>query len=71
MTIAINGIAHVQLTVRDPDACLPFWEKLLHFFESQFPKRRGFLFRGLDRASQRHGMRAGLYFFESCNLRFM
>ncbi len=33
MTIAINGIAHVQLTVRDPDACLPFWEKLLHFFE--------------------------------------
>lgn len=33
MSIAINGIAHVQLTVRDPEACLPFWEKLLHFFE--------------------------------------
>jgi catechol 2,3-dioxygenase-like lactoylglutathione lyase family enzyme len=27
----MNGIAHIQLTVRDPDRCLPFWEKLCHF----------------------------------------
>jgi catechol 2,3-dioxygenase-like lactoylglutathione lyase family enzyme len=29
----MNGIAHIQLTVNDPDRCLPFWEKLCHFFE--------------------------------------
>lgn len=29
----LNGIAHVYLTVRDYDACLPFYEKLLAFFE--------------------------------------
>ncbi len=32
MSIEINGIAHIQLTVNDPDRCLPFWEKLCHFF---------------------------------------
>lgn len=31
MSIAVNGIAHIQLTVNDPDRCLPFWEKLCHF----------------------------------------
>ncbi len=31
MSIEINGIAHIQLTVNDPDRCLPFWEKLCHF----------------------------------------
>ena len=35
MTVAVNGIAHIQLTVRDPAACLPFWEKLCHFLEMQ------------------------------------
>ena len=29
----MNGIAHIQLTVNDPDRCLPFWEKLCHFLE--------------------------------------
>lgn len=29
----LNGIAHVYLTVQDFDACLPFYEKLLEFFE--------------------------------------
>ena len=29
----LNGIAHVYLTVRDFDVCLPFYEKLLEFFE--------------------------------------
>jgi len=33
MTISINGIAHVQLTVNDPVRCVPFWEKLCHFLE--------------------------------------
>src|SRR5262245_63266360 len=32
MSVALNGIAHIQLTVIDP-ACIPFWEKLCHFFE--------------------------------------
>ena len=33
MTIEVNGIAHIQLTVSNPTACLPFWEKLCHFLE--------------------------------------
>ena len=33
MSIEVNGIAHIQLTVNDPDACVPFWEKLCHFLE--------------------------------------
>ena len=31
MSIEINGIAHTQLTVADPERCLPFWERLCHF----------------------------------------
>ncbi len=33
MSVELNGIAHIQLTVGDPERCLPFWEKLCHFFE--------------------------------------
>lgn len=33
MTVDVNGIAHIQLTVRNPDACLPFWERLCNFLE--------------------------------------
>lgn len=33
MSVAVNGIAHIQLTVNDPDRCIPFWEKLCHFLE--------------------------------------
>ena len=33
MSVEMNGIAHIQLTVSDPDRCLPFWEKLCHFLE--------------------------------------
>ena len=33
MTIRANGIAHIQLTVNDPERCVPFWEKLCHFLE--------------------------------------
>jgi catechol 2,3-dioxygenase-like lactoylglutathione lyase family enzyme len=31
MSIEMNGIAHIQLNVNDPDRCIPFWEKLCHF----------------------------------------
>ena len=33
MTVEVNGIAHIQLTVNQPELCLPFWEKLCHFLE--------------------------------------
>jgi catechol 2,3-dioxygenase-like lactoylglutathione lyase family enzyme len=33
MTVELNGIAHIQLTVNDPDRGCAFWEKLCHFFE--------------------------------------
>jgi catechol 2,3-dioxygenase-like lactoylglutathione lyase family enzyme len=31
----LNGVAQIYLTVSDFDACLPFYEKLLEFFEMQ------------------------------------
>jgi catechol 2,3-dioxygenase-like lactoylglutathione lyase family enzyme len=33
MSIELNGIAHIQLTVNDPGRCIPFWEKLCNFLE--------------------------------------
>jgi hypothetical protein len=33
VSIEVNGIAHIQLTVSRPDVCLPFWEQLCHFME--------------------------------------
>ena len=33
MTVEVNGIAHIQLTVGDPERCIPFWERLCHFLE--------------------------------------
>jgi catechol 2,3-dioxygenase-like lactoylglutathione lyase family enzyme len=33
MSVEVNGIAHIQLTVRDPQRCIPFWERLCHFLE--------------------------------------
>jgi len=33
VSIEVNGIAHIQLTVNDPDRCIPFWEKFCHFLE--------------------------------------
>lgn len=32
MSVEVNGIAHIQLTVRKPES-LDFWEKLCHFLE--------------------------------------
>lgn len=33
MSVAVNGIAHLHLTVNDPVRSLPFWERLCHFLE--------------------------------------
>jgi len=33
MSVSVNGIAHIQLTVNDPNRCIPFWEGLCHFLE--------------------------------------
>lgn len=33
MSVEVNGIAHIQLTVNDAARCLPFWEKLCHFLQ--------------------------------------
>jgi catechol 2,3-dioxygenase-like lactoylglutathione lyase family enzyme len=33
MSVELNGIAHIQLTVNDAARCVPFWEKLCHFLE--------------------------------------
>lgn len=35
MTVSVNGIAHLQLTISEPERSLPFWEKLLHFLDMQ------------------------------------
>ena len=35
MSVAVNGIAHIQLTVSDPARCVPFWERLCHFLDMQ------------------------------------
>jgi len=31
MSVRINGIAHIQLTVVDAERCLPFWERFCKF----------------------------------------
>lgn len=31
--VQVNGIAHIQLTVSDPERCVPFWERLCHFLD--------------------------------------
>ena len=33
MTVEVNGIAHIQMTVNNIEVCLPFWEKFCHFLE--------------------------------------
>jgi catechol 2,3-dioxygenase-like lactoylglutathione lyase family enzyme len=33
VSVEVNGIAHIQLTVNDPDRCIPFWEQFCHFLE--------------------------------------
>ena len=35
MAVELNSIAHIQLTVNDPERCIPFWERLCHFLSMQ------------------------------------
>jgi catechol 2,3-dioxygenase-like lactoylglutathione lyase family enzyme len=75
MSVEVNGIAHVQLTVSAPERCLPFWEKLCHFLGMKtlikgeevlycIGGRTGILVRGApaDKRSQRFDQdRSGLH----------
>jgi catechol 2,3-dioxygenase-like lactoylglutathione lyase family enzyme len=77
MSVSLNGIAHVQLTVTDAERCLPFWEKLCHFFEMQtliknddtiycIGSRTGILVRGVPHGKDRtpfDQLRSGLHHF--------
>src|SRR5262249_29241999 len=77
MSVAVNGIAHIQLTVNDPARCVPFWEKLCHFLEMQtlirgddvvycIGSRTGIMVRGApaeQRGSSFDQERAGLHHF--------
>jgi catechol 2,3-dioxygenase-like lactoylglutathione lyase family enzyme len=77
MSVEMNGIAHIQLTVNDPDRCIPFWESLCHFLSMKtlikgdgvlycIGSRTGILVRGAP-ADKRGGRfdqdRAGLHHF--------
>jgi catechol 2,3-dioxygenase-like lactoylglutathione lyase family enzyme len=77
VSVELNGIAHIQLTVNDPASCLPFWEKLCHFFGMKtlikadevlycIGSRTGILVRGApaENRNQRFDQnRAGLHHF--------
>jgi catechol 2,3-dioxygenase-like lactoylglutathione lyase family enzyme len=77
MSVAVNGIAHIQLTVNDPARCVPFWEKLCHFLEMQtlirgdaivycIGSRTGILVRGAPAETRTVAFdqnRAGLHHF--------
>ncbi len=77
MSIEVNGIAHIQLTVNDPDRCIPFWEKFCHFLEMKtlikgegivycIGSRTGILVRGATEDKRDRSFdqdRAGLHHF--------
>jgi catechol 2,3-dioxygenase-like lactoylglutathione lyase family enzyme len=77
LTVELNGIAHIQLTVNDPDRCLPFWERLCGFLEMKtliksedvlycIGSRTGILVRGAPaemRDTKFDQNRAGLHHF--------
>ena len=77
MSVKMNGIAHIQLTVTDPDRCVPFWEQLCHFLDMKtlikgdgivycIGSRTGILVRGATdehRATAFDQDRAGLHHF--------
>ncbi|MEM7219665.1 MAG: VOC family protein [Pseudomonadota bacterium] len=76
MTIDVNGIAHIQLTVANPEACVPFWERLCHFLEMRtlvrndntvycIGSRTGILVRGMpsDKAGAFDQDTPGLHHF--------
>jgi catechol 2,3-dioxygenase-like lactoylglutathione lyase family enzyme len=62
VSVEVNGIAHIQLTVNDPERCVPFWESLCHFLGMRtlirasdvvycIGGRTGVLVRGAPRAA--------------------
>lgn len=77
MAVSVNGIAHIQLTVNDPERCIPFWEKLCHFLEMKtlirnehtvycIGSRTGILVRGAPEGKEQHTFdqdTAGLHHF--------
>jgi catechol 2,3-dioxygenase-like lactoylglutathione lyase family enzyme len=77
MSVEMNGIAHIQLTVNDPDRGVPFWEKLCHFLSMKtlikgegvvycIGSRTGILVRGTPPGKQGGRFdqdRAGLHHF--------
>jgi len=77
MSVSVNGIAHIQLTVSDPARCVPFWEQLCHFLEMRtliksdemlycIGSRTGILVRGAppeQRGVRFDQDRAGLHHF--------
>jgi len=77
MSVEMNGIAHIQLAVNDPDRCIPFWEKLCHFLSMKtlikgegvlycIGSRTGILVRGAPpekRTGRFDQDRAGLHHF--------
>ena len=65
MSVELNGIAHIQLTVSDPGRCVPFWESLCHFLGMKtllkgdeivycIGSRTGILVRGAPAAKRGH-----------------
>jgi catechol 2,3-dioxygenase-like lactoylglutathione lyase family enzyme len=77
LTVEVNGIAHIELTVNDPERSLPFWEKLCHFLQmktlikgegvvSCLGSRTGILVRGAPiekRGGEFDQERVGLHHF--------
>ena len=77
MTVEVNGIAHIQLTVSKPELCLPFWERLCHFLEMKtliknentiycIGSRTGILVRGAPTENRRavfNQNKSGLHHF--------
>ncbi|HIG43543.1 MAG: VOC family protein [bacterium] len=77
MTVEVNGIAHIQLTVSNPEKCLPFWEQLCHFLEMKtlikgenivycIGSRTGILIRGAPEEKRKEVFdqdRSGLHHF--------
>lgn len=77
VTVTVNGIAHIQLSVRDPERCVPFWERFCNFLEMRtlirnettvycIGSRTGILVRGAPPEKRDHAFdqdSAGLHHF--------